>query len=440
MIENSASKVEIDESRIENLEKQLSELTEYIKTKKDTEESEIIDSVKSASNNDEKINGFIRLIQQKNKENKELKDEIENFKRESKVLFDTVDEFIKNKTEIRAEGTPLNKISSLINFSTKKEEEATEHNKKIIEIEKELKEIKSKNYHPAAQEEKIKKQEKRIEELKDESKQFKEQIEKLKKLLDDKENEKKDFPKIIKERDEVINKLNDQVLVLKEQKRMFDEINSKLMTEIDYMQSDIKRLNSQLSEKDKEIKNVRELLNSEKELSEQRLRKRLRAFAEKETRKEVLLTVKIKELIDIIMKQRDVIENINQADLLLYEQFNSTIKQIHEKRSTIDYGIVDEKLDDIKVDVASISDLVNRQESEIAEAIEAKNEKEFDIEGKDEIDESEYKKDVVEAVRRSLENGDPVEIIKSTLVEKGEDEEIVQKIINSQMKELNIKL
>ena len=330
---------------------------------------------------DQKINSFVRLIQQKTNENKELRD-------------------------------------------------------RCTELEEELTEIKNKNYHPISQEEKIKKQEKRIEELKDEAEQFKEQIEKLKKLLENKEKEKKDFPKIIEERDELIKKLNDQILVLKEQKRMLDNVNSKLITEIDYMQSDLKRLDSQLSEKDKEIKNVRELLNSEKELSEQRLR----AFAEKETRKEVLLTVKIKELIDIIMKQRDVIENINQADLLLYDQFNNTIRQIHEKRSTIDYSVVEEKLDDIKVDVASISDLVNKQESEIVEAIEAKNEKEFEIEGSENVDDSKYKKEVIEAVRRSLENGDPVEIIKSTLVEKGEDEDTVQKIIDLQMKELNIKL
>lgn len=384
MVENSGSKVEIENSRIENLERQLSELTNYIKHVNINGNSKD-DSSDSSNIMDQKINSFVRLIQQKTNENKELRD-------------------------------------------------------RCTELEEELTEIKNKNYHPAAQEEKIKKQEKRIEELKDETEQFKEQIEKLKKLVDDKDNEKKDFPKLIQERDDLIKKLNEQVLVLKEQKRMLDNVNSKLITEIDYMQSDIKRLDGQIAEKDKEIKNVRELLNSEKELSEERLRKRLRNFAEKETRKEVLLTVKIKELIDIIMKQRDVIENINQADLLLYDQFNSTIKQIHEKRSTIDYSIVEEKLEDIQVDVASISDLMNKQKSEIVEAIEAKNEKEFEIEGSETAQESKYKKEVVEAVRRSLENGDPIEIIKSTLVEKGEDEQVVQKIIDSQMKELNINL
>ena len=284
----------------------------------------------------------------------------------------------------------------------------------------------------------ITKLKKQIEDLKSESSQYREQINKLKELIKKKDDAQGEFPKKIKERDDVIKQLNEQILILKEERRVLENTNSKLLSQIDFMQADIKKLDSQISVKDKQVEDVRELLQYEKDLSEQRLRKRLREFAEKETRKEVLLTVKIKELIDIVLKQREVIENINQADLILYDQFNTTIKQIHEKRSSINYDIVNEKIEDIKVDLISVSDLVNKQENEIVRAIEEKNNDEFEIE--DSQKEEKYKKEVVESVRRSLENGDPPEIIKSTLLEKGEDATMVQSIIDMQMKELNIKL
>ncbi len=254
----------------------------------------------------------------------------------------------------------------------------------------------------------------------------------LKELI---EKNKKDFPTKIGERDEIIKKLNEQVSVLKKEKNVIDETNVRLFSEIDYLQSDLKKLSHQLETKDQEVKQVRQMLENEKKLSEERLRKRLREFAQKETKKHVLLTVKIKELLDVVTKQREVIENINQADINLYELMNNTINQIKEERNSIDYSIVEKKLDDMSVDIASVSDLLEMPEDKIAKAIEESNDAEISdkIEAPEEDSAAEEK--IRESVRRSIESGDSPELIKKSLVDSGEDEKVVDRVIEKELKE-----
>ncbi|MFW6230810.1 MAG: hypothetical protein ACOC32_02180, partial [Nanoarchaeota archaeon] len=267
--------------------------------------------------------------------------------------------------------------------------------------------------------------------LRNENEQLRKQINELKEFLKKKDAVIGDYPKLIEERDQVIKQLNEQLLVLKQEKKVIDEANTKLFAEIDYLQADLKRLDAQISEKDSEVANVRKMLAAEKQLSEQRIRKRLREFAEKETKKELMLNVRIKELTAIIEKQRDVIANINEADLNLYDQFNATISQIKQRRSSIDYSVIDKKLDDVALDIASVSDVMKQED---VDAIVGEPDDSRDA------SESQTNKELVETIRRSLENGDQPEVIKSSLLNKGYGEDEIKKVIDAQMNALNMNI
>ncbi len=267
--------------------------------------------------------------------------------------------------------------------------------------------------------------------LRNENEQLRKQINELKEFLKKKDAVIGDYPKLIEERDQVIKQLNEQLLVLKQEKKVIDEANTKLFTEIDYLQADLKRLDAQISEKDSEVANVRKMLAAEKQLAEQRIRKRLREFAEKETKKELMLNVRIKELTAIIEKQRDVIANINEADLNLYDQFNATISQIKQRRSSIDYSVIDKKLDDVALDIASVSDVMKQED---VDAIVGEPDDSRDA------SESQTNKELVETIRRSLENGDQPEVIKSSLLNKGYGEDEIKKVIDAQMNALNMNI
>ncbi|MFP4118314.1 MAG: hypothetical protein ACLFTR_05325, partial [Candidatus Woesearchaeota archaeon] len=138
---------------------------------------------------------------------------------------------------------------------------------------------------------------------------------------------------------------------------------------------------------------------------------------------------------DVISKQKEVIENINQADMNLYELMDNTIKQIKENRNSVDYSIVEKKLDDMSVDIASVSDLLEMPEEKIAEAVEQSNEAEITDDFKVEAQEDEAKIRIRESVRRSIESGDSPELIKKSLIDSGEKEEVVEEVINSELEE-----
>jgi chromosome segregation ATPase len=262
--------------------------------------------------------------------------------------------------------------------------------------------------------------------LRSEIAQYKEHMTELKETLKKKDSVVKEYPERIKERDAMIKELNDQMIILKEEKKIIDEANTKLISEINAMHAHLKKLDGQIELKDHEVNDVRKMLESEKELSEQRIRKRLREFAAAETKKEVLLNVKIKELMTIVEKQRDVICNMNDVDMGLYDKFNETIKQIQEKRQGIDYSVLDKKIEDVKTDVASISDLMDENNGSV------------NLQSGDDSVSETVDRALVDSVRRSLENGDAPELVKNSLLEQGKDEATVQKVIDEQLRQLNM--
>ncbi len=466
----------ISEERITQLEREISELTAMLRDGLQTKQTEETHKEKNLSILARQIEELDAENSNLRSQNEELKKSLEKAQEQNKAISEKSrkeqDEYEKNLKEIKRKADNYNYIEEKLTKLTRQLNEVKsenvdikKHNDKLKEIlqanegekkkrkeletkleeknkrleeykrtfeeyEEKLKELKRKIDEHSFSEEKLTKLTKQLNEIKAEKEASEERYEKLKEMM---EKSKKNYPERIKERDEAIKKLNSQVSVLKREKNVIDETNVRLFSEIDHLQADLKKLNNQIETKDKEVHQVRELLNNEKKLSEERLRKRLREFAQKETKKHIMLTVRIKELLDLVNRQREVIENVDRADMTLYDLINNTINQIRENRRSIDYSVVEKKIEDMSTDIASVADLIDMPEEEITEALEKSKEQEIENEFNVEDEETESERRIRESARRSIENGDSADMIRRSLIDSGEDESLVDKVLDKEL-------
>ncbi len=427
----SQKSMKVSEDKIAELEDKISELSSFLKKERySTSHVEPTPELLGKQNlEDSEKSSLIRRLEESEKRNQKLEYELEELKKNLSVNDDGLGSFEKWKS---------------LHEKTKAElQEKKEENRHLLsqvsELKSQLDDQKrmmgsfnnSKRY--------VDDLKRQLKEVKEENKQLQEHVNELKSYIKQREKAVStgQYQKKIKERDEVIKKLNDQLSLLKKEKNLIDQANMKLLSQIDSMQADIKKLEMQVETKEKETADVRKMLENQKQLSEMRMKNRLRSFAENETKKHIMLATKVKELMDVVEKQREVIEKINQADLSLYEQFNNTINQIKENRNSIDYSVVRKKIDEVNVDIASVSDLLSVSQTDVSDAIQKSSSDDENYVGPSEDIGGDEK--IRNSVRRGLESGDRPEMIKNNLIEEGEDEALVSKIIDEEMDELNIK-
>ncbi len=329
--------------------------------------------------------------------------------------------FLKTKEELEKNIADL-KIRYL-----KKEEDLEKRTKERDELKNMFEDLKKKYHDTLDVKSEIATVKKKLNQEIEKNKTYESRVASLKQLLvGQKEFIKRHKEELLK-RDELIKTANEQLVTFAEEKKVLNIANEQLLAKISQMKTIIDKLNSDLALRAEEIKTVRSLMIAEKNNEKARLRQKLLRIAKAETKKEVLVNARIAELMDVIAKQKEVINEFVKTDIELENSFKLILEDTKNKRSEIDYSIVKKEFEELPLDNASISRLVEEMTPE-AEASSKNNVS---------VDKT---SNLADAVRTALQNGDPPEVIKQSLITSGNNEQDVVQTLKDEATKLNIEL
>lgn len=238
----------------------------------------------------------------------------------------------------------------------------------------------------------------------------------LKDLIKKKDSLIKNHIELLKEKDEKIKILAEQQDLIRQEVKNADQANSFLQSGIHDLRQEILELKDSYRKLTEEKQQMEHDFKLAMEVNEKTAKKRLRELAEAESRREVVLNVKIQELKELVKKQKGVIEKREYLLGTFMNSLSEEVKSIDFKGENLDYAALED-------------------DSELMAA----KEKALDIEAKEEVSEVEnIHEDLFETVRNALQNGEQDEIIINSLKEQGFDESLITEAIKKEKLKLHM--
>ncbi|MFP4400875.1 MAG: hypothetical protein ACLFPQ_03270 [Candidatus Woesearchaeota archaeon] len=214
----------------------------------------------------------------------------------------------------------------------------------------------------------------------------------------------------LKDKDQKLKILNNHQERIRLGIKASDDANSSLIKKIETLESKVKELKARSENFDKEKKSLENHYKMLLALNEKSTQKRLREMAEAESKKEIVLNMRISELKNMINKQKSVIDQRTDFLKNLASFASDKITNLDMLGPDIDYRTLEEKQDNYKINFKHAD---QKKESISSDS-----------------------KDITSEVKNALDDGQPEDVIRTMMAEKGYDSAVISQVLEEQKKKL----